>query len=221
MPWYVNGTLSAAQRRAVKRQRDHLPEIAAELAEWQRLHTAVRTQPQQKPAPAVWQRVMAKVGPSRSTQRQAAALPRLTWAWGGALALAIMLLLWIGIQPGIVLRWSVDGTPLTAFRVYRAAAGSTDFELVREVPAQVDARQYTYVDPLPVPGQTYVYRVEGVGPDSRSTYSQAVAASAIEALPGQLAILLTGLLGGYGVASLVPRLRIGGSGRWGLRQLLV
>jgi hypothetical protein len=145
----------------------------------------------------------------------------MAWAWGGVLALAVVLLLWGSIQPGIVLRWSVDNVPLTAFRVYRAAAGSTDFELVQEVPAEPDAQQYTYVDPLLVPGRTYVYRVEGVGPGSKSVFSQAVVASAIEALPGQLAILLIGLAGGYVTVFLMPRLGGNGSGRWGLRQLTI
>lgn len=218
LPWYVNGTLRAAERKAVERQRDRLPEIAARLAEWQELYAAVRTQPEQKPASPVWRHTMARVRSLYSTGRQVDALPRPTWAWGGVLALAIIVLLWGSIRPGIVLRWSVDNVPVSAFRVYRAAAGSSDFELVHEIAAKADAQQYTYVDPLPVPGQTYVYRVESVGPGSQSTFSRAVVASAIEALPGQLAILLTGLIGGYGAVSLISQVRIGGNGRWGLRQ---
>lgn len=221
LPWYVNGTLSAADRNAVERGRDQSPGLASELAAWQRLHTAVRAQPEQRVAPGVWQRVLAEVRSSCSTGRQMVARPWIAWAWGGVLALTVMLLLWGSIQPGIVLRWSVDNVPLTAFRVYRAAAGSTDFELVQEVPAEADAQQYTYVDPLLVPGRTYVYRVEGVGPGSQSVFSQAVVASAIEALPGQLAILLIGLAGGYVTVFLMPRLRGSGNGRWGLMQLTI
>jgi hypothetical protein len=221
LPWYVNGTLSAADQNAVERGRDESPGLATELAAWQRLHAAVRAQPEQRVAPAVWEGVLAQVRSSCPTGRRMVARPRMAWAWGGLLALAVMLLLWGSIQPGIVLRWSVDNVALTAFRVYRAAPGSTDFELVQEVPAEADAQQYTYVDPLLVPGRTYVYRVEGVGPGSQSVFSQAVVASAIEALPGQLAILLIGLAGGYVTVSLMSRWRGSGNGRWGLRQLTI
>jgi hypothetical protein len=218
LPWYVNGTLSAAEQGTVDRRVDQSSEIASEVAEWQLLRAAVSTQSQQRPAPVVWQRVIARVRSSRAARRWATQLPQL--AWGGVLALAIVLLLWGSIQPGIVLRWSVNNGPLDAFRIYRAAEGSTDFELVHEIPAQAGAQQYTYVDSLLVPGQTYVYLVEGIGLSSQSTFSQAIAANAIEALPGQLAILLTGLIGGYGAVSLAQRVRVSGR-RWSAGQLMI
>lgn len=221
LPWYVTGTLDAAARRAVERWAHRQPEAASELAEWQHVHAAVSTQPRHKPAPAVWQRVITQARSSPITHGQPAPLPRRAWVWGGILAVAIMLLLWGSIRPGIVLRWSADDVPLIAFRVYRTLAGSTDFELVHEVPAQADSQQYTYVDPLLVPGKTYVYRVEGIGPNSTSTFSQAVVGNATEALPSQLAILLTGLVGGYGIVSLAHQLRVNGGRRLNLRLMVM
>jgi hypothetical protein len=130
--------------------------------------------------------------------------PWLAWAWGAAMTAAVLILLWATVQPGIALQWSVSDGGLTGFRVYRAPAGSANFGLLRQVPARPDARQYTYVDTLLVPGQTYVYRVEAVGQSGPLAASPTITGNALTALPYQLAILLTSLIAGY-VAVMLAR----------------
>lgn len=203
LPWYLNGTLSAAEQRAVSTWLHEEVEAQAELAAWQRVQAAVGQQPVQPPSSQVRQRLMAEIRTLQGTKRPAFTWPQL--AWGTALALAVLMLLWITVQPGIVLQWSVaDGGP-AAFRVYRAPVGSADFGLVGELPAGADAQAYSYVDTRLLPGQQYVYRVEAVGQGGQVAASQAITASALEALPGQLAILLTSLLVGYGAVVVAGR----------------
>jgi hypothetical protein len=221
LPWYANGTLTAAEREAVERWLRQSPEAPAKLAGWQQLRAVVTGQVQQTPPPSVWQQVMARARAKSATRRQTQALPRLTWAWGAALAMAILVLLWGTIQPGIVLQWSVSDGPLSAFRVYRAPLGSADFDLLHEMPAHPGVRQYTYVDARPWPTQTYVYRVEGVRQGGQSALSQAITANALDALPGQLAILFTSLITGYGAVILAQRWRYSGQGAWKLSRLVV
>jgi hypothetical protein len=221
LPWYTNGTLTAAEREAVERWLRQSPEAPAKLAGWQRLRTAVTSQAQQTPSPSVWQQVMARVQARRATGQQTRVSLRPAWAWGAALAAAVLILLWSTIQPGIVLQWSVSDGPLTAFRVYRAPLGSASFDLLHEVPAHPDVQRYTYVDAQLWPAQTYVYRVEGVRQGGQPALSQTITASALDALPGQLAILFTSLIVGYGAVILVQRWQSGSQGSWGLSRLMV
>jgi hypothetical protein len=220
LPWYVNGRLTTTEQEAVERWLHHSPDGLAELAEWQQVRTAVSGQAQQEPSPEAWRRVTARVRSLDDSHGQPQILPRLAWVWGGMLAVAIVALLWVVVQPGIVLQWSVNDGPLTAFRVYRAPVGSTDFELVYEIRAQPDSEEYTFIDAALWPGQTYVYRVEGLNPGEQPAVSQAITANALEALPSQLAVILVGLIGGYGAAMLVQQLRLVGGGRWGLGRLM-
>lgn len=208
LPWHLNGTLSAAEQQEVTAWLRDDAEARAELADWQQVQAAVAEQPPQFPSSQVQQRVMAEVR-ARSIARR----PVFTWpqlAWGAALAMAVLVMLWITVQPGIVLQWAVADGPPMAFRVYRAPAGSADFGLIGELAADIDAQNYSYVDTRLLPGQRYVYRVEAVGHSGQMTASQAITASALEALPGQLAILLTSLMVGYGAMVVIQRARFRG-----------
>ncbi len=195
LPWYVNGTLGERERRAVERWLQEEPRAADELAAWQQLRAAVAEQPLQAPSSAVRRRVLAGI----------AARPRRAWAWGAAWGLLALLLLWSVLRPGIILQWSVSDGPMTAFRIYRAPADGGEFELLVEVDARPGEWQYTYADVRLLPLQSYVYRVEGVGPGGQVSYSRPIAASGLEALPLQLAVLLASLAVGYGAAMLVQR----------------
>jgi hypothetical protein len=220
LPWYVNGSLTTTEQECVKRWLRHSPDGPAELADWQQVRTVVSGQAQQEPSPDTWRRVMTRVRSLGDSNGRTQVLPRPAWGWGGALAVAIVALLWVVFQPGIVLQWSVNDGPLAVFRVYRAPVGSTDFELVHETHAQPDSGEYTFVDAVLWPGQTYVYRVEGLNPGEQPAVSQAITANALEALPGQLAIILVGLIGGCGAAMLAQRPRLVGGGRGGLGRLM-
>jgi anti-sigma factor RsiW len=193
LPWYLNDTLSAAERRAVESWLEQGAEAEAGLAAWQQVQQAVAGQPEQVPSPAVWQRVSARVR-ARPAPKRASVLPRL--AWGVAATLAVLIALWTVLQPGIVLAWTVQGGPLTAFRVYRAPVGTADFGLVGEVPVVPGVQQYRYVDARPWTAQAYVYRVEAIGTEGRPLTGHTTSASALEALPGQVAVLLASLIAG-------------------------
>jgi hypothetical protein len=208
LPWYVNGTLTAAECEAEEHWLRQSAAAQVELEVWRRLRAAVVGQPQRSPSPAVWRRVMARVRAQGAVRQPVRARPLLAWAWGGALAAALLILLWSTVQPGVVLQWSVSDGPLAGFRVYRAPLGSADFSLLYETPAQPGVDRYTYVDARLLPGRAYVYRVEGVGRGGRSAFSRAITASALDALPAQLAILLISLIGGCGAAMLAQRRRL-------------
>jgi hypothetical protein len=204
LPWYVNGSLSAREQRVVERWLAEETAAAEELAAWQRLRTAVHDQPQREPPAAVRRRVMAPAASRRRAQR---APRRRTWVWGAALSLVVLVLLWAVVRPGIVLQWEVNAGPVTEFRIYRAPVGSADFELVREVAARPGERAYTYVDGGLLPLRTYVYQVEAVDPGGGLVSSPLITASAVEALPAQLAVILTSLSVGWALillAQIVP-----------------
>ena len=219
LPWYVNGSLTTREQEAVERWLRQSPDGSDELADWQQVRAAVSGQTQREPSPDIWRRVTARARSLDDSHGRTQVLPRPAWGWVGMLAVAIVALLWVVFQPGIVLQWSVNDGPMTVFRVYRAPVGSTDFELVYETHAQPDSGEYTFVDAVLWPGQTYVYRVEGLNPGEQPAVSQAITANALEALPSQLAVILVGLIGGYGAAMLVQQLRLASGGRWGLGRL--
>lgn len=194
LPWYVNDTLGEREREEVERWLAGEPGAAEDLASWQRLHAAVQSLPLQEPPAPLRGRVLAQVAGS--------GVPRVpqvrSWALGVALSLVVLLLLWGVARPGIVLQWEVHARTVTAFRIYRAPAGSGEFELLREVEARPEEREYTYVDLRSVPVQTYVYRVEGVGAAGQLLRSAAVTISGQEALPAQVAVILVSLAAGWG-----------------------
>ena len=194
LPWYLNHSLPADEQPPVEEQARRSPQT---LNAWQAVRSAALSQPARVPPPAARQRVLSQI---RATGHLPGWLPALS---GVAFALVTLLLLWNIVQPGIGLQWSVNGAVPTAFRVYRAPAGSDRFEIVREVPAQSGILDYTYVDTALWPGQAYQYRVEAV---NVQTASATIAANGADVLPTQLAIVLSSLL-------------IGLAGAYALREL--
>ena len=125
-----------------------------------------------------------------------------------ALAADVLVTLWATLQPGMVLEWSAEGGPLTAFRVYRAPLGTADFGLLGEVPAEPEVQAYSYLDGRSWPGQAYVYLVEAVGAEGQVAASQTIVVDGLQVLPVQALILLLSLLAGCGVAALAGRWHI-------------
>ena len=218
LPWYLNGNLSPVERRRLRQWLTEDPTAGAELAAWRQVQSAVMSQPEAVPAAAIRQQLMIRVQSSLEPNHQPSRLrPALL---GLAVALGIFLLLWGTIRPGLMLQWSVHSEPLAAFRIYRAPVGSADFGLVGEVPARAQTKAYRYVDTALVPGRTYVYRVEALGPGGQSAISQVVTANGWQALPGQMTTLLISLIAGGMALALDHYRRHGRSPRPGLHSVV-
>ncbi len=199
LPWYLNHSLPAAEQPVVEEQTHHSPQT---LNAWQAVRSAALSQPSRVPSAATRQRILAQVRVTSCVGRMPRWLPALS---GVAFALLALLLLWNIVQPGIGLQWSVNGTVPTAFRVYRAPAGSDRFEIVREVPAQSGILDYTFIDTALWPGQAYQYRVEAV---NVKTASATIDANGADVLPTQLAIVLSSLLIGVAGAYVLRELAL-------------
>lgn len=140
LPWYLNRSLPAADRPAADEQARRFSQT---LSAWQAVRSTALSQPSRLPPAAVRQRVLAQTQAAGRARRMPRGLPQLA---GAVFAVLALLLLWNVVQPGIGLQWSVNGAVPTAFRVYRAPAGSDHFEILREIPAQSGIMDYSYVD---------------------------------------------------------------------------
>jgi hypothetical protein len=211
LPAYINGSLNRFQRKIVEiwLQRDEQARTTAENLKT--LQSAVQQQPRRTPSAAVFDRIQAQIqqqqtAPAVLTPPILNSRPALGYP---VLLLSIVTLIlaatviWQTLPPGIVLQWSVQGLAPEAFRVYRAEVNSgiiadeSQFELLDELPATNQADQYTFTDFRLLPGQNYIYRVEGLNAAGQPAASQTISGRAIDALPGQLAILLVLFFTGY------------------------
>ena len=121
--------------------------------------------------------------------------------------------MWQTLPPGIVLEWSVQGQAPETFQVYRAVADTsqvvsdTQFKLLDEIPAAGQVQNYTFTDVRLLPGQNYVYRVEGLTATGQPAASQTIVGHGVDALPGQLAMLLVLFFCGYMVYAMFQQWR--------------
>jgi hypothetical protein len=163
--------------------------------DWQLLERAVREQPQHRPSPAVYERILANVKlqpvAQKPSVRSRAFMPALAI---GLVVLAIVLL-WQALPPGLVLEWSVDGATPSQFQIYRAMASSatapdeSEFVLLSELEASPGEAAYEYVDVRLLPGQTYAYRLEALDDAGLRSISRTVVRQSQDALLGQIALL--------------------------------
>ncbi len=209
LPWYLNHTLTPEETRVVEEWLRADPARQEQLSALRQARQAVAARPQPAPSPAVRAALLARV----QTQRPRNSIGlRLSWVWGTVTAVVLLCVLWLVVQPGLAVEWHIQGQGASAFRVYRAPAGSTQFELIREVAARPEQVAYAVTDLSPLPGQVYTYLIEAVTPDGNPIISQSVIGNGLDALPAQLALLITSLVAGYSLmllARLWPSLTIG------------
>jgi hypothetical protein len=189
IPWYINDSLSPSEQGVVKSGISGDDGARTDFEAWKQIHLAVISQDQQVPSVLVHQRIMANLHESPLARG------KYTWSgWnllaGTLLTLSVLILLWLAVQPGVVLQWSLNGDGVTSYRIYRAMQGSSQYEMLKEIPARVNQWEYDFVDTLLVPGKNYKYRVEGIGADGASAYSRSVDGRYLDILPGQLALIL-------------------------------
>ncbi len=193
LPWYVNQTLSHVERDAVEDWLKTQPAATDRLTTVSELRSAINAQPRLAPSPAVRQQLLAQI---KTRQPSPKHLARPAWLVGSAVALVLLVALWLVVQPGIALQWSVTGTGVNTYRVYRAPADSEEFSLISEIPAQHNAEAYSFTDITSLPGQTYTYVIEAVTQTGQTTLSPLAIGHGLDVLPAQLALILTSLVAG-------------------------
>jgi hypothetical protein len=172
------------------------------LIEWDKLRAAVAEQPEVEPSPDLRRRVLAQIR-VREADDLAPPPSWWTWAWGVAVALLTMAILWFALKPGIVLEWTAQTTEISAtFVLSRAPAGTRDFQRLHTFASREANQRYRYVDVAVWPGRTYVYRVAAYN-GGRMLDQRTLTVAGHVALPGQIAVLVTGVLAGYGSVLLV------------------
>ena len=204
LPGYLNQTLSAAEQEAVVQGLQEDPRLNEALQEWQGTQRTVQAQALHHPPAAVKEQLMARVRACNLPQRQVTP----AWfvrAWGVTLGITTLLLLWVILQPGIQLQWSVQQGQAAAFRIYRAPAGSADFTLLHESANPPVAQTYRFVDTDLWRGRAYAYRIVALGPEGQRVFSNEVTTDAFTALPGQLAVILTSMIIGYSAVKLIEQ----------------
>jgi hypothetical protein len=226
LPGYCNNSLKPFQRRFVDLWLRYDSAAHEEVGRLKKLSTTVKEQAVQQPDPKVFLLIQTQI--SSQDNLEPVFEGRRKWAFGlatvTALALAIVLV-WQLLPPGITLQWSVGSGRPETFRIYRAAVNESetntgrDFQLIRELPADAKAPEYSYLDIQSLPGQSYVYRVDVIDTSGDIADSRTVRGSSLAALPGQLTLLLVAIIGG----SLVWQLAMPGSnqaGKFGINQLI-
>ena len=202
LPWYLNESLPAEDKSAVEQWLAADDSARTALRVSQQAARVIVSQPERVPSRKVEQKLLARV---QQPAPQKSGWP--AWAWGLPLAALLFVLLWLLIQPGMMLQWSVRGSEIAAFRIYRAPVGSTEFALVDELPAVPAQQTYQYADALIVPGQSYQYVVEVVDQSGSTAARQATNSNTWMALAAQLAVLLTSFMLAYGFILIVKEPR--------------
>ena len=197
LPWFMNQTLDSREHGRVANAIRKDPGIEKDLQVFQSIGEQIKLQPDVEPQANVYQLVLDRIENYEQKRVQTEGQPR-NWKLQStaflSLALSVFILLWLVVQPGMELEWSTRDNGVNAFRIYRAPAGSEEFILVGELPAEQGAARYSYVDSLLLPGQEFTYVVEGIQNDGRLATSEPLQGSSLAALPGQLALFLTSIL---------------------------
>ena len=202
LPWYLNRTLTAPEHQKVTQGLQESPELVHSLQEWNTVQTLVKKQPLHQPSAAVQERLMARVRACNLPQQTTIPL-WFTRAWCMTLAITTLLFLWVTLQPGIRLQWSINQAQIAAFNIYRAPAGSADFALLYASTNPPQAREYRFVDTALWSGRAHSYRIVALGAEGQRLFSNEVIAGAHTALPGQLAVILTSIIVGYSAVMLI------------------
>ena len=192
LPEYVNHTLDPIRRRIVAWWLKRDTAAQAEFHALTHLRAAIHTQPLLEPPPHLYLRLQGKLQTQTSTPLPSKGVIWQAWAGGMVLVFLSLILIWNVLPPGIILQWTAQGgEPVATVTAISARPHAC-------VSAAPGAGVYTFRDLLLFPGQEYVYRVEVIDQNGLSS-SQTIMSDALQALPGQLALLLSLIIAGYGI----------------------
>jgi hypothetical protein len=205
LPWYINKTLTENEKNSVEFWIQQNPKGQQEYQTAHRISQITKTQEEYEPSKEVKTRIFSQIQQKKSTARQYS--PN-TLIWGGPILVLIFILLWLIIQPGTQLQWSTIGSTPASFRIYRAAAGSEQFELIEELPASSHHNSYYYSDFLLVPGQNYQYIIEVRDQWGNTSLSQVAMSDSMMILASQIALLLTSFMLTFGLITIMQESKI-------------
>ncbi|MEA3308069.1 MAG: hypothetical protein U9Q70_00975 [Chloroflexota bacterium] len=171
------------------------------LLDWEELRTVVAEQTEVEPPPEIERRVLAQIR-VREAERLTPAPTWYIWAQGVLVAILVTALLWGAFKPGLALEWEAETTTEIFFRISRTPQGSNEFVALYSLESAPAATSYRYVDVYVWPGTSYIYRVEALDAAEKVLAERFIIVEAVLALPGQLAVLFSGLMVGYGAVVL-------------------
>ena len=203
LPWYINETLSESEKIAVQNLINHHPKSLDDYQITQRISNILQAQESLSPSNRVKNHLLNTVHNQPVSSKNTIH----PWLWSGPITLLIFIVLWLVVQPGTLLQWSINGISPESFLIYRAPEGSTQFVLIDELPAIPSQPSYQYADILVVPGQTYQYLIEVRDLYGNTTRSQATTNDAQMALAAQIALLLTSFILTVGIIKVVQQIK--------------
>ena len=203
IPWYINKTLSRSENKAVQNLIKHHPNLLDDYQITQRISNILQAQESLAPSNRVKNHLLTTVHnqPIRSKN------PLHTWLWAVPMMLFIFIILWLVVQPGTLLQWSINGNSPESFLIYRAPEGSTQFVLIDELSATPFQPNYQYADILVVPGQTYQYLIEVRDQNGNTTRSHATTNNAQMALAAQIALFITSSIITFGIIKVLQEIK--------------
>ena len=182
-----------------------------EFQDLQKIRSIIRVQPQLHPHPLVYSRIAAAIK-TKTVRPTVAWRPTLVWAPIVAILIFSAITILRVAPPGLVVQWSVEGELPVTFRILRAPAEEADdFTVIGELDAESGVVEYGFTDLRLIPGQVFQYRVEALSPTGQLTTSQAMVGNTLDALPGQLLLVLTFMVAALGIIALFNHLR---SSQW-------
>ena len=197
LPWHINQTLSEKESQSVDTWLQGDPDADIYQHSLKQIARVINSQETLSPSLKVRARIHSDIQQPLRGQINTG-----QWIWGVPLVVLFFALLWLIIQPGNQLQWSVNGTDIATFRVYRAPLGESTFELVEELPALPSQEIYHFADPLILPGQNYHYAIETIDQSGNRTINRVAINNSLMAATAQFAILLTSLMLTFGMITI-------------------
>jgi len=206
LPWFINESLSADEKQMVETWLQHNPEAYSLQNDTQRIASAVTSQESTAPDSLVKAQLFAKI---RQAGENRKSFDILQWAWSLPLAAVLIVIILVLVQPVTQLQWSVRDDNLAAFRVYRAPAGGSTFELLGELPAADGQTNYEFTDETSyLPIKNYHYVIAIVAQNGSTAVSPTVSSNTLMTFASQFALLLTSFTLTFGMITVVKELKI-------------
>jgi len=203
LPWLINNTLSEKESKSVEDwiQREKCNQENLRLTKW--VSQVVQTQEVQAPSQQIKTRLLTDIQ-EQSNQSKSKIQP---WFWGAPVMLLVFLLLWLIVRPGTQLQWTTTGTANSAFRIYRAPLGTTDFVMLDEFQAEPAQKTYQYKDLTVLPGRNYQYIIEIQNAGGHNSYGRTVVSNSLMTLVVQIVILSTSFVLTFGMITIVQEVK--------------
>ncbi|HEY61712.1 MAG TPA: hypothetical protein G4N95_03595 [Anaerolineae bacterium] len=192
LPWYANGTLVGKERAAIDNCLLKSVKMKRDSKDIDIIRSIVKNEPIHYPSASLKDRIIERIDKGQTVRKYK--LKPADFFGSLIIWVSLFIILWLVFQPGVTIQWylPIDSKSET-INIYRKTISSHNFKIIDQISTVNVPVQIILNDPVLIPGQNYIYRIDAYDTSGDLVYQNLVSASTSKIIVNQIILILSSI----------------------------